>query len=173
MTTASERPKPLTAMLMEEVVRRENLLFALKKVRANKGSPGMDGMTVEELPDFLRKYWPRIREELLCGDYTPQPVKRVAIPKPGGGTRELGVPVALDRFIQQAILQVLTPLLDPTFSPHSYGFRPGKSAHQAVVQAKKHIVEGYAWVVDCDLEKFLETSSYCTPPHDGLANRSC
>ena len=155
MTTASERPKPLTAMLMEEVVRRENLLSALKKVRTNKGSPGIDGMTVEELPDYLKKQWPRIREQLLCGDYIPQPVKRVTIPKPGGGTRELGVPVARDRFIQQAILQVLTPLLDPTFSPYSYGFRPGKSAHQAAEQAKKYVAEGYAWVVDCDLEKFF------------------
>lgn len=156
MTTASERPKPLTAMLMEEVVRRENLLSALKKVRANKGSPGIDGMTVEELPDYLKKHWPRIREQLLCGDYIPQPVKRVTIPKPGGGSRELGVPVALDRFIQQAILQVLTPLLDPTFSPNSYGFRPGKSAHQAIEQAKKHIAEGHGWVVDCDLKKFFD-----------------
>src|SRR5664279_3327157 len=141
---------------MEEVVRRENLLSALKRVRANKGSPGIDGMTVEELPDYLKKHWPRIREELLHGDYIPQPVKRVVLPKPGGGTRELGVPVALDRFIQQAVLQVLTPLLDPTFSPHSYGFRPRKSAHQAVEQAKKYIAEGYTWVVDCDLEKFFD-----------------
>ena len=156
MITASERPEPLTATLMEEVVRRENLLSALKRVRANKGSPGIDGMTVEELPDYLKKHWPRIREELLRGDYIPQPVKRVVLPKPGGGIRELGVPVALDRFIQQAVLQVLTPLLDPTFSPHSYGFRPRKSAHQAVEQAKKYIAEGYAWVVDCDLEKFFD-----------------
>jgi RNA-directed DNA polymerase len=173
MTTASERPEPLTATLMEEVVRRENLLVALKKVRANKGAPGIDGMTVEELPGYLKKHWPRIREKLLSGDYVPQPVKRVSLPKPGGGTRELGVPVALDRFIQQAVLQILTPILDPTFSPHSYGFRPGKSAHQAVVQAKKYIAEGCAWVVDCDLEKFLETSSYCTPSHEGLAKSPC
>ena len=156
MTAASEGSKPLTATLMEEVVRRENLLFALKRVRANKGSPGVDGMTVEELPGYLKEHWPRIREELLCGDYIPQPVKRVTIPKPGGGTRELGVPVTLDRFIQQAILQVLTPLLDPTFSPYSYGFRLGKSAHQAVEQAKKYIAEGYTWVIDCDLEKFFD-----------------
>jgi RNA-directed DNA polymerase len=156
VTTASERPEPLTAMLMEEVVRRENVLFALRRVRANKGSPGIDGMTVEELPDYLKGHWPRIREELLRGDYTPQPVKRVVLPKPGGGSRELGVPVALDRFIQQAILQVLTPILDPTFSPHSYGFRSGKSARQAVEQAKKYIAEGHTWVVDCDLEKFFD-----------------
>jgi RNA-directed DNA polymerase len=166
MTTASERSEPLTAMLMEEVVRRENLLSALKRVRANKGSSGVDGMSVEELPVFLRKHWPRIREELLGGAYIPQPVKRVTIPKPGGGTRELGVPVALDRFIQQAILQVLTPRLDPTFSPCSYGFRPGKSAHQAVEQAKKYIAEGYVWVVDVDLEKFFDRVN-----HDILMGR--
>jgi len=166
VTAASGRSEPLTATLMEEVVRRENLLSALKRVRTNKGSPGIDGMTVEELPDYLKKHWPRIREELLCGDYVPQPVKRVAIPKPGGGSRELGVPVALDRFIQQAVLQVLTPILDPTFSPHSYGFRPGKSAHQAVVQAKKYIAEGYAWVVDCDLERFFDRVN-----HDILMGR--
>jgi RNA-directed DNA polymerase len=151
---------------MEEVVRRENLLPALKRVRANKGSPGIDGMTVEELPNYLKKHWPRIREQLLCGDYIPQPVKRVTILKPGGGTRELGVPVALDRFIQQAVLQVLTPILDPTFSPHSYGFRPGKGARQAVEQAKRYITEGYTWVVDCDLEKFFDRVN-----HDILMGR--
>ena len=153
-------------MLMQEVVRRENLRYALKRVRANKGSPGIDGMTVEELPDYLREHWPRIREELLCGEYIPQPVKRVTIPKPGGGTRELGVPVALDRFIQQAMLHALTPLLDPTFSPCSYGFRPGKSAHQAVEQAKTYIADGYVWVVDFDLEKFFDRVN-----HDILMGR--
>ena len=166
MTAASERSKPPTAILMEEVVRRENLLSALKRVRANKGSPGIDGMTVEELPGYLKEHWPRIRKELLRADYTPQPVKRVTIPKPAGGTRELGVPVALDRFIQQAMLQVLTPLFDPTFSPHSYGFRPRKSAHQAVEQSKKYIAEGYTWVVDCDLEKFFDRVN-----HDILMGR--
>jgi RNA-directed DNA polymerase len=166
VTTAFERSEPLTAMLMEEVVRKENLLDALKRVRANKGSPGIDGMTVEELPGFLKEHWPRIREELLRGEYIPQPVKRVIIPKPGGGIRELGVPVTLDRFIQQAILQVLTPLLDPTFSPCSYGFRPGRSAHQAVAQAKKYIAEGYGWVVDFDLEKFFDRVN-----HDILMGR--
>jgi RNA-directed DNA polymerase len=166
VTTASKGPEPLTAMLMEEVVRRENVLSALKQVRANKGSPGIDGMTVEELPVYLKEHWPRIREELLCGDYIPQPVKRVTIPKPGGGNRELGVPVALDRFIQQAVLQVLTPIFDPTFSPYSYGFRPRKSAHQAVEQAKKYLAEGYTWVVDCDLEKFFDRVN-----HDILMGR--
>lgn len=153
-------------MLMEEVVRKENLLSALKRVRANKGSPGVDGMTVEELPGYVKEHWPRIRKELLRGDYIPQPVKRVTIPKPGGGTRELGVPTTLDRFIQQAILQVLTPLFELTFSPRSYGFRPGKSAHQAVEQAKKYIAEGYAWVVDCDLERFFDRVN-----HDILMGR--
>ncbi len=153
-------------MLMEEVVRKENLLSALKRVRANKGSPGVDGMTVEELPGYVKEHWPRIRKELLRGDYIPQPVKRVTIPKPGGGTRELGVPTTLDRFIQQAILQVLTPLFELTFSPCSYGFRPGKSAHQAVEQAKKYIAEGYAWVVDCDLERFFDRVN-----HDILMGR--
>jgi len=166
VTTASERSKPLTAMLMEEVVRKETLLSALKRVRANKGSPGVDGMTVEELPGYVKEHWPRIRKELLRGDYIPQPVKRVTIPKPGGGTRELGVPTTLDRFIQQAILQVLTPLFELTFSPRSYGFRPGKSAHQAVEQAKKYIAEGYAWVVDCDLERFFDRVN-----HDILMGR--
>ncbi len=113
----------------------------------NKGSPGIDNMTVEELPGYLRAHWPQIQKELLSGAYAPQPVKRVGIPKPTGGIRELGVPVALDRLIQQAILKVLTPLLDPTFSPYSYGFRPERSAHQAVKQAKKYIAEGYDWVV--------------------------
>lgn len=166
MTTASERPEFLTAMLMEEVVRRENLLIALKRVRANKGSPGVDGMTAEELRGYLKKHWPLIREELLNGDYIPQSVKRVSLPKPGGGSRELGLPVALDRFIQQAVLQVLIPILDPTFSAHSYGFRPGKSAHRAAVQAKTRIAEGYTWVVDCDLEKFFDRVN-----HDILMGR--
>jgi retron-type reverse transcriptase len=118
--------------LMEQVVRRDNLKGALKRVRANKGSPGIDRMRVEELTGYLREHWPKLREELLAGTYQPSQVKRVSIPKPGGGMRQLGVPTVLDRFIQQAILQVLTPIFDPTFSQHSYGFRPGKSAHQAV-----------------------------------------
>jgi RNA-directed DNA polymerase len=166
VTTASERPEPLTAMLMEEVVREENLQRALKRVMENKGSPGIDGMTVEALPGYLKEHWPRIREALLRGDYTPQPVKRTIIPKPTGGIRELGIPVALDRLIQQAILQVLTPLLDPTFSPWSYGFRPGRNAHQAVEQAKRYIAEGYGWVVDFDLEKFFDRVN-----HDILMGR--
>ena len=117
---ASKRSEPITTHLMEEVVRRENLQRALKRVRANKGSPGVDGMTVEDLTGYLREQWPRIREELLRGDYHPQPEKEVLIPKPGGETRQLGIPTVLDRFIQQAVLQVLTPIFDPTFSAFSY-----------------------------------------------------
>ena len=141
--------------LMKEVVNRENVIRAWKRVRANKGSPGIDGMTVDELTDYLREHWPRIREELLTGEYRPQPVKEVLIPKPGG-TRRLGIPTVMDRFIQQAILQVLDPMYDPTFSVHSYGFRPRRRAHQAVMQAKRYVAEGYEWVVDMDLEKFFD-----------------
>jgi group II intron reverse transcriptase/maturase len=151
---------------MEEVVRRENLQKALKRVCANKGSPGMDGMAVEELRDYLKTHWPGIREELLQGHYKPQPVKQVLIPKPGGGTRMLGIPTVLDRFIQQALLQVLNPIYDPTFSAHSHGFRPGRSAHQALRQAKKYIGEGYEWVVDIDLEKCFDRIN-----HDILMGR--
>jgi len=116
---------------MERACERLNLRAALKRVRQNAGKPGIDGMTVEELPEHLRVHWPRLREELLAGHYQPQPVRRVAIPKPGGGERELGIPTVLDRFIQQALLQVLQPLFDPTFSDASYGFRPGRRAHDA------------------------------------------
>ena len=121
--------------LMEEVCERENLKGALKRVRANRGGPGADGMTVEELPGHLKEHWPAIREQLLQGTYQPQPVKRVEIPKGGGGVRQLGIPTVLDRFIQQGVLQVLQKRWDRTFSEHSYGFRPGRSAHQAVAQA--------------------------------------
>jgi group II intron reverse transcriptase/maturase len=167
VAAASEKSNPITTTtLMEEVVRRENLMAALKRVRANKGSPGVDGMTVEGLGGYLREQWPRIREELLRGDYRPQPVREVLIPKPEGGTRQLGIPTVLDRFIQQALLQVLTPIFDPTFSSFSYGFRPGRNAHQAVRQAKNYIAEGYEWVVDIDLEKFFDRVN-----HDILMGR--
>jgi RNA-directed DNA polymerase len=158
---------PATAeRLMEEVCGRENLKRALKRVRANKGSPGADGMTVEELPAYLGKHWPAIRDQLLVGTYRPQPVKRVGIPKPDGGVRKLGVPTALDRLIQQAVLQVLQPTWDRTFSEHSFGFRPKRSAHQAVAQAQKYIAEGHGWVVDLDLEKFFDRVN-----HDKLMAR--
>ena len=142
--------------LMEEVCERENCKQALARVKANKGSAGVDGMTVHELPEYLKQHWPVIREQLLSGTYKPQPVKRVEIPKPDGGIRKLGIPTVLDRFIQQAVMQVLQRRWDRTFSEHSYGFRPGRSAHQAVEQAQKYIAEGYRWVVDLDLEKFFD-----------------
>jgi RNA-directed DNA polymerase len=155
-----------TEHLMEEVCERKNLKKALKRVKANKGSPGVDGMTVGELSGHLREHWAEVKEQLLEGTYEPQPVKRVEIPKPGGGVRKLGVPTVLDRFIQQAVLQVLQERWDPTFSEHSYGFRPGRSAHQAVVQAQKHIAEGHRYVVDIDLEKFFDRVN-----HDMLMGR--
>jgi RNA-directed DNA polymerase len=143
--------------LMEEVCERENCKQALARVKANKGSAGVDGMTVLELPEFLKQHWPAIREQLLRGTYQPQPVKRVEIPKPdGGGERKLSIPSVLDRFIQQAVMQVLQRKWDRTFSDHSYGFRPGRSAHQAVAAAQQYIVAGYRWVVDLDLEKFFD-----------------
>ena len=155
-----------TSALMEEVCRDENVREALRRVRANRGSAGIDGMTVDELPGHLRVRWQEIRAQLLAGTYKPQPVKRVAIAKPGGGVRRLGIPTVLDRFIQQAILQVLQPLWDPTFSEASFGFRPQRSAHQAVAQAQEHIAEGYRWVVDIDLEQFFDRVN-----HDMLMGR--
>jgi RNA-directed DNA polymerase len=145
-----------TKALMEEVCKRANLEKALKRVKAKKGSAGIDGMKVEELTAYLKGNWSKIKEQLLTGVYKPQPVKRVEIPKPDGGTRKLGIPTVLDRFIQQAVLQVLQGVYDQTFSEHSYGFRPKKSAHQAVLQAQKYISEGRARVVDIDLEKFFD-----------------
>jgi RNA-directed DNA polymerase len=142
--------------LMEEVCQRDNLVRALKRVKANQGSSGIDGMRVEELTNYLQEHWPRIREQLLQGVYQPQPVKRVKIPKPGGGERPLGIPTVLDRFIQQAVMQVLQGSWDRAFSEPSYGFRPGRSAHQAVAQAQAYIAQGYGYVVDIDLEKFFD-----------------
>jgi RNA-directed DNA polymerase len=142
--------------LMGEVCERKNCEQALARVKSNKGSAGIDGMTVEELPAYLKKHWPTLREQLLSGTYKPQAVKRVEIPKPDGGIRQLGIPTVLDRFIQQAVMQVLQRRWDPTFSDHSYGFRPGRSAHQAVTKAQQYIAEGYGWVVDLDLEKFFD-----------------
>jgi len=142
--------------LMEKVVARQNMLAALRRVEENKGAPGIDQVTVKDLRDYVREHWDRIREELLTGTYKPQPVRRVEIPKPGGGTRLLGIPTVIDRLIQQALLQVLTPIFDPEFSPYSYGFRPGRRGHDAVRQARKYAEEGYTWVVDMDLEKFFD-----------------
>jgi len=146
-----------TIRLMEEVCERENLLEALRRVKANKGSAGIDGMTVGQLSGYLEEHWLTIREQLLNGTYKPQPVRRVEIEKPdGGGRRKLGIPTTLDRFLQQAVMQVLQRQWDPTFSDHSYGFRPGRSAHQAVAQAQQYLAEGYGWVIDLDLEKFFD-----------------
>ena len=152
--------------LMERALSRANLTAALKRVERNKGSAGVDGMTVDEFRDFLRREWQRIREELLTGHYRPLPVKRVEIPKPDGGTRKLGVPSIVDRFLQQALLQVLQPMIDPTFSSNSYGFRPGRSAHQAILAAQRHVQDGRSIVVDVDLEKFFDRVN-----HDVLMGR--
>jgi RNA-directed DNA polymerase len=146
----------LPVLLMEEICQRESLRRALQRVRQNKGVPGIDGMTVKKLSGYLKKHWPEIREQLLAGTYRPQPVKGVEILKPNGGIRKLGIPTALDRFIQQAIMQVLQKYWDKTFSEHSYGFRPGRSAHQAINRSQQYVDEGYRWVVDIDLEKFFD-----------------
>lgn len=156
----------ITEQLMEEVCERENCKRALKRVKANKGSAGVDGMTVQQLPEHLKQHWPAIREQLLSGTYKPQPVKRVEIPKPDGGMRKLGIPTVLDRFVQQAVMQVLQRRWDRTFSDHSYGFRPGRSAHQAVEAAQQYIAAGCRWCVDLDLEKFFDRVS-----HDKLMAR--
>jgi len=155
-----------TERLMEEICERDNLLEALERVKSNKGAPGVDGMTVNELPNYLRKNWPTIQAQLLSGSYVPKPVRRVEIPKPTGGFRMLGIPCVLDRFIQQAVLRVLQERWDPTFSEQSYGFRPGRSAHQAVSQAQQYIAEGHRYVVDFDLEKFFDRVN-----HDLLMGR--
>jgi group II intron reverse transcriptase/maturase len=142
---------------MEDVCERANLKEALRQVRSNKGSAGVDGMTVDQLGDYLKQHWPATREQLLNGSYEPKPVRRVEIPKPdGGGMRKLGIPTVLDRFIQQAVMQVLQRRWNPTFSHHSYGFRPHRSAHQAVAQAQQYMAQGYGWVIDLDLEKFFD-----------------
>ncbi len=151
---------------MEAIAAVENLGLAMQRVRANKGSPGVDGMSVEQLPAYLEDHGPELREMLVAGTYHPQPVKRVAIPKRSGGMRDLGIPTVVDRMVQQAILQVLTPHYDPSFSPYSYGFRPGKSAHQALEQAKTYVAEGKEWVVDLDLERFFDRVN-----HDLLMGR--
>jgi RNA-directed DNA polymerase len=145
-----------SAELWEQVWERTNLLTALKRVEQNGGAPGIDGMTVEELRPYLREHWLEDRERLDQQTYKPNPVRRVEIPKPDGGMRQLGIPSVLDRYLQQAVAQALTPLFEGLFSPHSYGFRPGRSAHQAIQQAQMYVQEGYEWVVDIDLEKFFD-----------------
>ena len=167
VVAAAEPESPAaTTHLMEEVCERENLVRAWQRVRGNKGAPGVDGMTIDGAKSYLREHWPNIRSQLLAGTYRPQPVRRVEIPKPDGGIRKLGVPCVVDRLIQQALLQVLQKRWDPTFSEHSYGFRPGRSAHQAVTQAQRYVAEGYSVVVDLDLERFFDRVN-----HDGLMAR--
>lgn len=142
--------------LMEDVVSRDNMMAAYRRVVSNKGAPGVDGMTVDQLEGYLKEQWPRIREELLDGTYLPQAVRKVEIPKPSGGKRTLGIPTVVDRLIQQALHQQLTPLYDTHFSESSYGYRPGRSAHQAVKAARRHVAQGRRWVIDMDLEKFFD-----------------
>jgi len=156
----------ISRLLMEAVCERRNCKQALARVKRNKGSAGIDGMTVEQLPAYLKQHWLTIRAQLISGTYKPQPVKRVEIPKPDGGMRKLGIPTVLDRFIQQAVLQVLQRSWDRTFSAQSYGFRPRRSAHQAVAKAQQYIAAGYGWVVDLDLEKFFDRVN-----HDKLMAR--
>ena len=160
-----ESPNP-NEHLLERILSRENMLRAWKRVKANKGAPGIDGMSIESFPEFLRQHWQSIRESLWTGTYQPLPVRRVEIPKSTGGTRPLGIPAILDRLIPQAIAQVLVPIFDPDFSESSYGFRPGRSAHDAVRQARKYIREGYHIAVDIDLSKFFDTVD-----HDVLMHR--
>ena len=153
--------------LLAAVVERKNMWLALKQVERNSGAAGVDNMTVAQLRDYLREHWPRIREELLAGSYQPQPVRKVEIPKPSGkGMRMLGIPTVVDRLIQQALHQVLSPLFEPHFSESSYGFRPQRSAHQAVLKARQYVREGRRWVVDIDLEKFFDRVN-----HDVLMSR--
>jgi len=165
-TAQEDVSSPGTTLLIEQMIGHENLLSALKRVETNKGAAGSDGMPVTELRAFLGLHWKRIKGEILAGEYRPTPVRRVEIPKPGGGVRLLGIPTALDRFIQQALTQVLVPVFDPTFSESSYGFRPGRSAHQAAASARCHVEAGYRWVVDMDLEKFFDRVN-----HDVLMSR--
>jgi len=165
-TTRREIVRPETEQLMEAVVARENMLRAYKQVVSNKGAAGVDGMTVEQLKPYLQEHWGKIKEELLNGKYGPQPVRCVEIPKPQGGVRQLGIPPVVDRLIQQALHQVLLPIFEPGFSESSYGFRPGRSAHQAVRQARSYVADGRGWVVDLDLEKFFDRVN-----HDVLMSR--
>jgi RNA-directed DNA polymerase len=161
-----EPVRPEESQLMEAVVARENMFRAYERVVSNKGAAGVDGMTVEQLKPYLQERWAKIKEELLKGEYQPQPVRSVEIPKPQGGMRQLGIPTAVDRLIQQALHQVLSPIFEPQFSESSYGFRPGRSAHQAVQKARDYVTEGRRWVVDLDLEKFFDRVN-----HDVLMSR--
>ena len=166
ITAAAGQTKAEVSRLMEAVVERSNLWSAYQKVVRNGGAPGVDGLTVGSLKDWLKTHWPSVKAALLAGQYLPSAVRAVDLPKPSGGVRTLGIPTVLDRLIQQALLQVLQPIVDPTFSASSYGFRPGRSAHQALQAAKHFVQEGRAWVVDMDLEKFFDRVN-----HDILMSR--
>lgn len=161
-----EEPNATGEDLLEQVLGRENLFKALDRVKANRGAPGVDGLTTKQLPEYLKEHWPSIREALMSGTYQPSPVRRVEIPKPGGGERLLGIPTVLDRLVQQALAQVLGGLFDPHFSDASYGFRPGRSAHQAVRKAQGFLREGRRWVVDVDITRFFDRVN-----HDKLMAR--
>jgi len=165
MRRVIETPNP-NARLLEQILSRENMLYAWQRVKANKGAPGIDNMSIEKFPDFARAKWDSIRESLSDGSYQPLPVKRVEIPKPAGGTRPLGIPTVKDRLIQQAIAQVMMPIFDPEFSDASYGFRPGRSAHGAIYKAREYIKEGFRVAVDMDLSKFFDKVN-----HDVLMHR--
>jgi RNA-directed DNA polymerase len=164
--TGSARPKAGAGTLLEAALTRQNLQAAWKRVKANKGAAGVDGLDIEQTAQLLRTSWPQTRQALLAGTYRPQPVRKVMIPKPDGSGRELGIPTVLDRFIQQALLQVLQPLIDPTFSEHSHGFRPGRRAHDAVKAARAYVQTGKRVVVDVDLAKFFDRVN-----HDILIDR--
>lgn len=166
MGDSTEPKSTFCSSLLNRVLERNNLVRALKQVRRNKGAPGIDGMSVDELPDFLRQHWPKIGQQLIDGRYRPKPVKRVEIPKPDGRKRKLGIPTVLDRMIQQAIAQVLQEEWDTDFHDNSYGFRPNRNAHQAIRYAQETIQQGYRWVVDCDLEAFFDNVN-----HDKLMTR--
>jgi RNA-directed DNA polymerase len=156
--------------LLGQALVRENMARAWKRVKANKGSAGVDGRTVQDTGEYLKSTWPDIRRRLLDGSYRPELVRRVGIPKAGGGVRELGIPTVVDRLIQQALLQILQPLIDPTFSEHSHGFRPGRSAHGAALEAQQYVQAGYQVVVDVDLEKFFDRVNHDTDGPAGQAD---
>ena len=165
-SAAAGETKPEALRRMEAVVERSNMLGAYERVVTNEGAPGVDGLTVAELKPWLKAHWAKVRQALLAGEYLPAAVRKVEIPKPQGGVRTLGIPTVVDRLIQQALHQVLQPLFEPEFSESSYGFRPGRNAHQAVKAAHSYVAEGKRWVVDLDLEKFLDPSTQCPLCHE-------